>query len=167
MTTTTFSTEQRPEWDEVWMQVALAVSRRSRCSRALVGAAIVSADGRISATGYNGPAATYPTSGPCSGWCERALGTAAVDNYDACPSIHAETNALLYVDRSRVEGGTVYVTAPPCMSCAKQISNSGLRRVVVLIGEADRHRDPERPLAYLVECGLEVRMIDRDKGEHE
>ena len=85
---------KRPHWDEVWMQVADTVAQRSRCSRAQIGAVVVSKNQRISSTGYNGPAALFPTEGECINWCARAQGLSSLDNtYDSCPSIHAESNA--------------------------------------------------------------------------
>lgn len=162
--TTDLKTTSRPSWDEVWMSVAAQVAQRSRCTRASMGAVIVSQHERISSTGYNGPASTFRGEGDCINWCERAQGKTGLSGaYDGCPSIHAEANALLYVDRSQVEGGTIYVTAPPCMQCAKLISNSGLSRVVALIGEADAHRTPEVALDYLRNCGISVTTVPRNE----
>jgi dCMP deaminase len=155
MTKTTRST-----WDEVWMEVADAVAKRSRCSRAQVGAVIVDGNKRICATGYNGPAVKYPAYGDCLEWCERAQGkTGLGSDYEGCPSIHAEANALLYVDRSAVDNGTIYITCAPCMQCAKLISNSGLSRVVARVREADLHRNPESVLEYLRKCNISVQVI--------
>ena len=145
------------------MQVADAIASKSRCSRAQIGAVVVSKDQRISSTGYNGPAATFPAEGECMNWCARAQGKTALDStYDSCPSIHAEANALLYVDRSRIEGGTIYIVSPPCMQCAKLISNSGIARVVCEIGESDKHRKPEDAIQYLRQCGILVTSVDRE-----
>ena len=159
-TTMTHSIDFRPSWDLTWLDVANVVSRRSRCSRAQMGAVVVSKDQRICATGYNGPASSWPLEGDCSEWCPRARGEAPLDNlYDQCPSIHAEANALLYVDRSSVEGGSIYITSPPCTQCAKLITNSGLSRVVCYIGEHDYHRKPEEVLDYIRRCGLSVKVM--------
>lgn len=143
------------------MTVATAVGRRSRCSRAQIGAVIVSSNGRIAATGYNGPAASWPREQECAEWCMRARGEAPLDkSYDQCPAIHAELNALMYVDRSRVEGGTVYVNSSMCMNCAKAVSNSGLSRVVLKKTTGDEYRDPEASVTYLRYCDIEVVEID-------
>jgi len=151
----------RPTWDETWMNIADSIARRSRCSRAQVGAVVVSGNQRISSTGYNGPAASFPVEGDCIDWCPRAQGLTALDNtYDQCPSIHAEANALLYVDRSDVEGGTIYVTGACCMSCAKLVSNSGVARVVMKIRDIDKHRRPEDVVTYLEKCNIEVTTIE-------
>lgn len=150
----------RPAWDETWMDVADTVALRSRCSRAQIGAVIVDANKRIIATGYNGPSANLMLAGECINWCERAQGKTGLGSaYDGCPSIHAEANALLYVDRSAVEGGTIYVTGAPCMQCAKLISNSGIKRVVARVLDSDAHRKPEVVLDYLVNCKIIVETI--------
>src|SRR5579872_6157791 len=43
----------RPTWDEYFLDIAEAVSKRASCSRAQHGAVIVTADQQILATGYN------------------------------------------------------------------------------------------------------------------
>ena len=47
-------------------------------------------------------------------------------------TIHAETNAVLQAAKNgvRIDGSTVYVTASPCWSCFKMITNAGIRRIV-------------------------------------
>lgn len=158
--------DERPSWDQTWLAVAEIIAKRSRCSRAQVGAVIVSKDQRIAASGYNSASALWPHSGFCIDWCPRAQGHAPLDNtYDQCPSIHAEANALLYVDRSRVEGGTVYVTCAPCMQCAKLISNSGIRRIVCRVKPEDAHRRPELVFKYLEDLGLDYTIVsDTEDG---
>jgi dCMP deaminase len=149
-------------WDSIWLEVAQVISTRSRCSRAQIGAVIVNQDQRIISTGYNGAAASYPTTGDCTNWCERAQGKTGLGSaYEGCPSIHAEANALLYVDRSAVHGATMYITAPPCMNCAKLISNSGVSEIVHLVGPEDSHRNPQEVWAYLEKCGMLVSSITR------
>lgn len=157
---TTTMNDFRPSWDETWLAVADTVSKRSRCSRARMGAVIVSKDNHVVSTGYNGPAAAWPGSGECINWCERAQGhTDLAATYSGCPAIHAEANALLYVDRSQSLGGTIYIVSPPCDQCAKLISNSGLSRVVCRISNADMHRNPYEVIQYLNKCGIQVTVI--------
>lgn len=52
----------------------------------------------------------------------------AYSDYSNCISNHAEVNALLYADRSKIEGGTMYITDAPCVGCLKVLANSGLAR---------------------------------------
>ena len=153
----------RPSVDEVWMEVAIAISRRSRCSKAQVGAVVVSAEGRVESTGYNGPPAgllvleeQFSGAG-CARFCERARTGDQSKSYGiSCPSVHAEANALLYTDRSRIEGGTIYASRSCCADCAKLIANSGIKRVVMRVLPEDAHRDPNEIAQFLQACGLVV-----------
>lgn len=161
MTTMTRTmTDSRPSWDETWLSIAHTVGLRSRCSRAQIGAVVVSQDQRVCSTGYNGPAADWPHSGQCIEWCPRARGESPLDNlYDSCPAIHAEANALMYVDRSRINNGTIYINSPPCMQCAKLISNSGITRVVFQGGTVEAHRKLDDVLTYLQKCNISITVI--------
>jgi dCMP deaminase len=97
-----------------------------------VGAVILDTGHRVVATGYNG--APPGERGCLDGGCPRGLLSyqecQPYSGYENCISNHAEVNALLYADRSKIEGGTLYVTDQPCISCCKVIANSGLAFVV-------------------------------------
>lgn len=149
---------KRTTWDETWMEVARTVAHRSSCTRAKVGAVIVDPNQRIVATGYNGPASTYPadTDLPCNYWCKRSQEDHPQTKgygFD-CPAIHAEANALLYKDR--VENATLYVTHTPCADCAKLVSNAGVVDVVLPNNQRDERTESHR---YLRECGISVRFV--------
>jgi len=148
----------RSSWDTVWAEVAQAVSRRSSCARAQVGAVIVK-DNRVLSTGYNGPASGYPanTEQTCASWCQRAQGHPdPADSYGFnCPSIHAEANALLYASREEIIGGVMVVTHAPCADCAKLISNSGVAGLLIL-QPIEPHRP--NPIPYLESCGIVVKV---------
>lgn len=146
---------ERPDWDEYFSNIAVAVSQRADCTRRQVGAVIVKAN-RIVATGYNGSPAGGPSclKGECPrgrhynvgpvyslagvilqcacglAWPCSEASTPGSD-YSNCHAIHAEANALLYADRDRTEGATMYVTEEPCADCAKLIKGAGIERVVV------------------------------------
>ena len=149
----------RPTWDQTFMAVAEAVAKRSLCTRAQVGAVITDTTNRIVATGVNGPPAGYKHGAqPCNTWCRRVGSLTPEPDYSDCVTIHAESNALLYSDRSLRLGGTIYITSHPCWGCAKLIANSGVARVVVASDAAHNHRDPLASYRFLVECGLRVEL---------
>jgi len=52
--------------------------------------------------------------------------------YDMCRSAHAEANAIALAAKKGValEGGTIYCTLEPCITCAKLIIMSGISRVI-------------------------------------
>jgi dCMP deaminase len=108
--------------DDYMMDIAALVSRRATCDRRSVGC-VVTVDGRIVSTGYNG---APPKARHCSeaghlmhdGHCIRA--------------VHAEANAIAFAARSGVSvmGGTAYITVHPCASCMLLLASAGIRRVV-------------------------------------
>lgn len=125
--------DPRPSWDEYFLGIAQAVAARADCTRAKHGAVIVKHN-RIVATGYNGAPAGQPgclTYGACPRGQKsyEELPTRAGD-YSDCIAVHAEANALLYADRDRCEGATIYITGAPCAGCKKLILGAGIVRTV-------------------------------------
>jgi dCMP deaminase len=112
--------------------IATFVAARSDCTRSKVGAVITDARNRIVSTGYIG---TVPGESGClEGACPRGQLSEEEcppgSDYSNCISFHAEVNALLYSDRSRHEGGTIYVNRMACPWCWKLIRASGLHFAV-------------------------------------
>ncbi len=105
--------------DERYMRMARIWAENSYCQRRKVGALLVK-DKMIISDGYNGTPSGFEN---C---CED-------ENNNSKPYVlHAEANAISKVARSNnsSEGATLYVTASPCMECAKLIIQSGIKRVV-------------------------------------
>jgi dCMP deaminase len=113
---------QRPSWDDYFINIAFTVAERSTCDRAHVGAVIVR-DRRILTTGYNGAPAGLPH-------CDE-VGHLLVDGH-CVRTLHAEQNAIIQaaLHGVNIAGSTIYVTHQPCLTCAKMIINAGIRRVV-------------------------------------
>lgn len=111
----------------MWMEIAQVAAKRSTCSRANVGAVLVSKSSLIS-LGYNGPPPGHPhCTGPkCApqGYCYRAT--------------HAEENAIYRAPREDVSGCDLYVTRSPCTDCAEIIADAGIDRVFY----QEEYRDP-------------------------
>lgn len=151
----------RPTWDETRIQMAKIIAERSLCTRSKVGAVIVDVRDRIVGEGYNGPPKGFVHgSQPCSIWCARTTSLSLSPNYEDCPSLHAEANAILHADRHDRAGATIYTTSHVCFGCAKLIANSGIARVVVATDEAHRHRNPQASYKFLQECGIVVVLTD-------
>jgi dCMP deaminase len=153
---------RRLTWDATWLTVADTIAKRSLCDGSIIGAAIVDINNRIVSTGYNGAPAGYEneTEENCRNWCPRMKqGGIRTATYSNCISVHAEANAIAFADRRHYEGGTIYITRAACWDCAKLIANCGVGRVVQRVYPADSHRDPERSIAFMEECGLEVRAF--------
>jgi dCMP deaminase len=148
----------RPSWDEVWMHTANAVAKRSLCTRAQVGAVIVTVDNVVVAASYNGPPPKFlHYDRPCTEWCERAQGVKDLSPaYLDCPSTHAEMSAIARADRSECQGATLYVTDAVCYPCAKVIPQTGITRVVHSVRENAIHRQPEKVELFLELMGIQI-----------
>lgn len=115
-------------------------AENSYCVRRKVGALVVK-DKMIISDGYNGTPSGFPNV------CED-------DNNTTYPYVlHAEANAITKLARSsnNSDGATLYVTAAPCIECAKLIIQAGIRRVIY--GEEYRLADG---LDLLRQAGIEV-----------
>lgn len=121
----------------------------STCGKAKYFALITASDGRTVATGYNGGPRTFEHCD--TGGCPRlSEGSPSGSDPSNCISLHAEVNALVHADHTLIQGGTIYVTGPPCFECAKAIGNSGLARVVWF----DNGDDIDRVEGFLNACGV-------------
>ena len=132
--------EKQRKFDERYLEMARIWSKNSFCQRRQVGALVVK-DGMIISDGYNGTPSGFENI------CED-------DNGVTKPYVlHAEANAITKLARSNnnSEGATIYITASPCIECAKLIIQSGIRRVVY--GENYRLTDG---IDLLRRAGIEV-----------
>ena len=112
-------TDKQEVLDKSYLRMAQIWAENSYCERRKVGAILVK-DKMIISDGYNGTPAGFENV------CEDTDGTTK-------PYVlHAEVNAITKVARSNnsSEDSTLYVTASPCVECAKLIIQSGIRRVV-------------------------------------
>ena len=105
--------------DRRYMRMAGIWAENSYCQRRKVGALIVK-EKMIISDGYNGTPSGFENV------CEDEQGVTK-------PYVlHAEANAITKIARSNnsSEGATLYVTASPCIECAKLIIQAGIKRVV-------------------------------------
>lgn len=105
--------------DRRYLRMAKIWAENSYCKRRQVGALIVKGKSIIS-DGYNGTPSGFEN------LCEDE------ENRTKPYVLHAEANAITKVAKSNnsSEGATLYVTASPCIECAKLIIQSGIKRVV-------------------------------------
>ena len=121
-------------------------AENSYCVRRKVGALIVK-DKMIISDGYNGTPSGFENV------CEE-------DGVTKPYVLHAEANAITKVAKSanNCDGSTLYVTASPCIECAKLIIQAGIKRVVY----ADPYRS-EDGVELLRRVGIECVQICSDK----
>lgn len=123
----------RPSFDEFYLAGAQWASTRADCTRAQVGAVLVSRDHRVS-IGYNGLPAGIPgcaSAGNCPRGQLSSDECAPDSDYANCAATHAERNAITRARPEDLPGSTLYVTREPCPACRTLIECAGIARVVV------------------------------------
>jgi dCMP deaminase len=132
--------EKQRKFDQRYLEMARIWAKNSYCTRRQVGALVVK-NNMIISDGYNGTPSGFENV------CED-------DNGITKPYVlHAEANAITKLARSNnnSEGATIYITASPCIECAKLIIQAGIKRVVY--GEKYRLTDG---IELLDRAGIEV-----------
>jgi dCMP deaminase len=136
--------EKQYNLDRRYLAMARIWAENSYCKRRQVGAILVK-DKMIISDGYNGTPSGFENE------CEDANGL----TYPYV--LHAEANAITKVARSNnsSDGATLYVTASPCIECAKLIIQAGIKRVVF----SEKYRS-EEGLNLLNRAKIEVIHIE-------
>ncbi len=152
------SSQNRPSWDEYFLDIARMVSLRSNCLKRKVAAVIIK-DKRIISTGYNGtPRGVLNCN---EGGCPRCNSFGASGaNLEDCYCSHAEENAITQAAYHGVsiKGGTLYTTFSPCLLCTKMIINAGIFEVVY----NTQYPLGESALKLLAEARVRVRQAQSD-----
>lgn len=140
-----YEEEKLRQLDVRYLRMARVWAENSYCVRRQVGALIVK-DKMIISDGYNGTPSGFENI------CEDEV-TGKTKSY----VLHAEANAITKVARSNnsSNGATLYVTASPCLECAKLIIQSGIKRVV--FNELYRITDG---IDLLTRAGIECKHIE-------
>jgi len=131
---------KQTKFDQRYLEMARIWAKNSYCTRRQVGALVVK-NNMIISDGYNGTPSGFENV------CED-------DNGVTKPYVlHAEANAITKLARSNNNSGgaTIYITASPCIECAKLIIQAGIKRVVY--GEKYRLMDG---IELLERAGIEV-----------
>lgn len=133
--------DNRISLDEMYLNIAAEVAKRSSCRRAKVGSIVVK-DTQIISEGYNGTPMGWPTNE-----CEDC------DGKTKDVVLHSEANAITKLAKSGQsgEGATIYCTKSPCIDCSKLIVQSGIKKVVY----KEEYRDVSG-LEFLRKCNVEV-----------
>jgi dCMP deaminase len=139
------------QWDfhRRYLRMAQIWAENSYCQRRKVGALIVK-NKMIISDGYNGTPSGFENV------CEDEAGVTK-------PYVmHAEANAITKIARSNnsSEGSTMYVTASPCIECAKLIIQAGIKRVIY----SEKYR-LVAGLELLQKAGVEVIYLDVENRE--
>jgi len=150
--------DDRPGWDEYFMEIARLISRRSTCLRRSVGAVLVR-ERRLLTTGYNGAPSGMAHCAE-TGCRRQARGVPSGERAEICRGLHAEQNAIIQAafHGASIAGSSLYCTIQPCSICVKMLINAGIEEIVYEDGYPD-------PLAdeLLGEARIRVRRYEGGK----
>ena len=132
----------RRDKENYYLDIAQTVSERSTCLRRRYGAIIVSND-EIVSTGYNGAPRGRKNCVDLGSCVREKLGVERGQRYELCRAVHAEANAIISAERSKMIGSTLYLVGvdaasdslvpdgEPCSMCKRLIINAGIEKVIV------------------------------------
>jgi len=136
------------DWDEYFIDIAKAVSKRSPDPDTKHGCVIVDDKNRVVSTGYNGPVKGFPNN---------LVDYNRPDKYNWM--IHAEDNAILFAHRD-LAGCTAYITGHPCCTCMRRMAQSGIKRVVYGMLTSKCITDTEFKVIQQLSRELNIEMLN-------
>ena len=122
---------ERPSWDDYFLELANAASNRATCDRGKSGCVIVR-DKQVLATGYVGSPAGLPHCDNVGHLMKTVIQENGVISEHCLRTVHAEQNAICQAAKRgiSIEGATIYTRMTPCRTCAMLLINCGIQRVV-------------------------------------
>ena len=110
-----------------FMKVAIILAQESKCVSKKVGA-IITKDGRIISSGYNGTPAGHIN---CKDHFKNGYERESHHEWSNANEIHAEMNAILFASKVglSLNGCEMYTLVSPCIQCAKVIVGAGISKV--------------------------------------
>jgi len=122
---------RRPSWDEYFMEVADAISKRATCDRGRSGC-VIAKDRQILVTGYVGSPQGLPHCDDVGHEMRQVIHEDGHITHHCVRTVHAEQNAICQAAKRgiAIDGATLYCRMTPCRTCAMLIINCGILRVV-------------------------------------
>jgi len=156
--------DSRMTWDEYFLSIVESVARRATCDRGRSGAIIVK-DKRILSTGYVGSPAGLPHCDEAGHITKEVRHEDGRVSQHCLRTTHAEMNAIVQAAKHgiSIKDATVYCKMEPCLTCAKAIINSGIKRVVAL----REYHDSKDSRRFLAQAGIPLDIVEPGIEEYE
>ena len=123
--------DKRPTWDEYFLEMADAGSKRATCDRGKSGCVIVR-DKQLLVSGYVGSPTGFLHCDEVGHQMKKLTHENGTVTNHCMRTIHAEQNAICQAAKLgiSISGTTLYTRMTPCRTCAMLIINCGVKRVV-------------------------------------
>ena len=121
----------RSSWDEYFIAVMDAISKRATCGRGRSGC-VIAKDNQLLVTGYVGSPVGLPHCDEVGHLMKKVMHDDGSVTEHCMRTVHAEQNAICQAAKRGVslDGATLYCRMTPCRVCCMLIINCGIRRVV-------------------------------------
>jgi dCMP deaminase len=147
---------KRPSWDEYFMEVCEAISKRATCERGRSGC-VIAKNKQLLVTGYVGAPAGLPHCDDVGHQYKKMLHENGKETTHCVRTVHAEQNAICQAAKRgiSIDGATLYCRMTPCRTCTMLIINCGITRVVC----QRRYHDSEDSEAMLKIAGIPIEYV--------
>jgi dCMP deaminase len=144
---------RRPSWDDYFLELADAASRRATCDRGKSGCVIVR-DKQVLTTGYVGSPAGLPHCDDVGHLMKKVIQENGEISEHCLRTVHAEQNAICQAAKRgiSIDGATIYQRMTPCRTCAMLLINCGIKKVVC----ERKYQLAEESEQLLAEAGIEL-----------
>jgi dCMP deaminase len=155
---------QRPSWDEYFMEVCEAISKRATCERGRSGC-VIAKDKQLLVTGYVGSPVGLPHCDEAGHQFKKMLHEDGSITTHCVRTVHAEQNAICQAAKRgiSIDGATLYCRMTPCRTCAMLIINCGIKRVVC----QRRYHDSEDSEVMFKIAGITLEHINDELQQYE
>lgn len=153
----------RPTWDEYFLDVMRAISKRATCDRGRSGC-VIAKDKQILSTGYVGSPAGLPHCDDVGHLYKDVLHEDGHVSKHCMRTVHAEMNAIVNAAKRGVsiDNATIYCSMTPCRACAMAIINGGIKRVV----SVRKYQEGKETEAIFAEAGIKLEFIEDKVQEY-
>lgn len=121
----------RPTWDDYFLEVMEAISKRATCDRGKSGC-VIAKDNQILVTGYVGAPSGLPHCDEEGHLMKKMIHEDGHVTMHCVRTVHAEQNAICQAAKRgiSIQGATLYCRMTPCRTCAMLLINCGIKRIV-------------------------------------
>ena len=147
------SSSVRPSWDDYFLELADAASKRATCDRGRSGCVIVR-DRQVLVTGYVGSPTGLPHGDDVGHLIRRITDENGETSEHCLRTVHSEQNAICQAAKRGISiaDATIYTRMTPCRTCAMLLINCGIEKVVC---ERKYHQGDESE-SMLAEAGVKL-----------
>ena len=150
---------QRPSWDDYFMEVADAISKRATCDRGRSGC-VIARDKQLLVTGYVGSPQGLPHCDDIGHQMKKVIHEDGHITQHCVRTVHAEQNAICQAAKRgiSIDGATLYCRMTPCRTCAMLIINCGIVRVVC----ENRYHSADESEDMFKQAGIQLDYVSED-----